>query len=44
MLIVLNHARLQDVENIKRSSPDGSSPWHSGAERTAIGVIGNQGW
>ncbi len=47
MLIVLNHsASAKDVENIKKIiTKMGLKPVAiPGAERTAIGVIGNQGW
>jgi 3-deoxy-7-phosphoheptulonate synthase len=47
MLIVLNHsASAKDVENIKKTiTKMGLKPVAiPGAERTAIGVIGNQGW
>lgn len=47
MLIVLNHsATAKDVENIKKIiTRMGLKPVAiPGAERTAIGVIGNQGW
>jgi 3-deoxy-7-phosphoheptulonate synthase len=47
MLIVLNHsASAKDVENIKKIiTRMGLKPVAiPGAERTAIGVIGNQGW
>lgn len=47
MLIVLNHsASTKDVENIKKVITGmGLKPVAiPGAERTAIGVIGNQGW
>jgi 3-deoxy-7-phosphoheptulonate synthase len=47
MLIVLNHsASAKDVENIKKTiTRMGLKPVAiPGAERTAIGVIGNQGW
>ncbi len=47
MLIVLHHsATAQDVENIKKTiTKMGLKPVAiPGAERTAIGVIGNQGW
>ena len=47
MLIVLNHtASAKDVENIKKTIVKmGLKPVAiPGAERTAIGVIGNQGW
>ena len=47
MLIVLNHtASAKDVENIKKIITGmGLKPVAiPGAERTAIGVIGNQGW
>jgi 3-deoxy-7-phosphoheptulonate synthase len=47
MLIVLNHtASTKDVENIKKTiTKMGLKPVAiPGAERTAIGVIGNQGW
>ena len=47
MLIVLNHtASAKDVENIKKIiATMGLKPVAiPGAERTAIGVIGNQGW
>jgi 3-deoxy-7-phosphoheptulonate synthase len=47
MLIVLNHsASAKDVENIKKIIlKTGFKPVAiPGAERTAIGVIGNQGW
>src|SRR5512137_2529600 len=47
MLIVLNHtASAKDVENIKKIIVSmGLKPVAiPGAERTAIGIIGNQGW
>ncbi len=47
MLIVLHHtATVKDVENIKKTiTKMGFKPVAiPGAERTAIGVIGNQGW
>jgi len=47
MLIVLHHtATIKDVENIKKAiTKMGFKPVAiPGAERTAIGVIGNQGW